>query len=33
VRYLLVNGTLVVDGGTLVTGVMPGKAITSNPLN
>jgi N-acyl-D-aspartate/D-glutamate deacylase len=33
VRYLLVNGALVVDGGTLVSGVMPGKAITSNPLN
>jgi len=33
VRYLLVNGALVVDGGRLVSGVMPGKAITSNPLH
>ena len=31
VRYLLVNGTLVVDGGKLVDGVNPGKAITSKP--
>jgi N-acyl-D-aspartate/D-glutamate deacylase len=29
VRYLLVNGTLVVDGGSLVDGVNPGKTITS----
>jgi hypothetical protein len=29
VRYLLVNGTVVVDGGALVAGVAPGKAITS----
>lgn len=32
VRYLLVNGTPVVDGGVLVSGVKPGKAITSQPL-
>jgi N-acyl-D-aspartate/D-glutamate deacylase len=32
VRYLLVNGTPVVDGGALVSGVAPGKAITSKPL-
>jgi len=31
VRYLLVNGTVVVDGGKLVEGVNPGKAITSGP--
>jgi N-acyl-D-aspartate/D-glutamate deacylase len=31
VRYLLVNGTVVVDGGKLVDGVAPGKAITSRP--
>jgi N-acyl-D-aspartate/D-glutamate deacylase len=31
VRYLLVNGTAVVDGGSLVSGVAPGKAITSRP--
>jgi len=29
VRYLLVNGTAVVEGGKLVEGVNPGKAITS----
>jgi N-acyl-D-aspartate/D-glutamate deacylase len=29
VRYLLVNGTVVVDGGKLVEGVKPGKALTS----
>jgi N-acyl-D-aspartate/D-glutamate deacylase len=29
VRYLLVNGTPVVDGGAFVPGVAPGKAITS----
>jgi N-acyl-D-aspartate/D-glutamate deacylase len=29
VRYLLVNGTPVVDGGAFVPGVVPGKAITS----
>jgi len=29
VRYLLVNGTVAVDGGALVPGVSPGKAITS----
>ena len=29
VRYLLVNGTVVVDGGALVEGVAAGKAITS----
>jgi N-acyl-D-aspartate/D-glutamate deacylase len=27
VRYLLVNGTLVVDGGAIVPGVAPGRAI------
>jgi N-acyl-D-aspartate/D-glutamate deacylase len=31
VRYLLVNGTPVVDGGSLVPGVAPGKAIISLP--
>lgn len=31
VRYLLVNGTLTVDGGSLVSGVAPGRAITSHP--
>jgi N-acyl-D-aspartate/D-glutamate deacylase len=31
VRYLLVNGTTVVDGGSLISGVAPGKAITSLP--
>src|SRR5215469_11996115 len=31
VRYLLVNGTVVVDDGKLVDGVAPGKAITSRP--
>src|SRR5215469_6774170 len=31
VRYLLVNGTVVVDAGKLVDGVAPGKAITSRP--
>jgi len=30
VRYLLVNGTVVVDGEALVEGVAAGKAITSN---
>ena len=30
VRYLLVNGTPVVDGGKLVEGVMAGRAITSS---
>jgi N-acyl-D-aspartate/D-glutamate deacylase len=30
VRYLLVNGTPVVDGGKLAGGVMAGKAITSS---
>jgi len=29
VRYLLVNGTAVVDGGKLLDGVAPGRAITS----
>jgi hypothetical protein len=29
VKYLLVNGTVVVDGGNLLEGVAPGKAITS----
>jgi N-acyl-D-aspartate/D-glutamate deacylase len=29
VRYLLVNGTPVVDGGKLVDGAAPGKPITS----
>jgi N-acyl-D-aspartate/D-glutamate deacylase len=32
VRYLLVNGTVVVDEGSLVSGVAPGTAITSQPL-
>jgi N-acyl-D-aspartate/D-glutamate deacylase len=27
VKYLLVGGVLVVDGGTLVDGVLPGKAL------
>ena len=27
VRFLLVNGTLVIDGGTLVPGVAPGRAL------
>jgi N-acyl-D-aspartate/D-glutamate deacylase len=31
VRYLLVNGTVVVDDGKLVDGVAPGKAVTSRP--
>ena len=31
VRYLLVNGTVVVDGGQLTEAVNPGKAITSLP--
>jgi N-acyl-D-aspartate/D-glutamate deacylase len=31
VRYLLVNGTLVIDGGALVPGVMPGRAMVSSP--
>ena len=30
VRFLLVNGTVVVDGGNLVDGVMPGKAMVSS---
>jgi N-acyl-D-aspartate/D-glutamate deacylase len=29
VRYLLVNGTLVIDGGAIVNGVAPGRAIVS----
>jgi N-acyl-D-aspartate/D-glutamate deacylase len=29
VRYLLVNGTVVVDAGRLVEGVTPGGALTS----
>ncbi len=31
VRYLVVGGTVVVDGGNLVSGVTPGRAITSKP--
>jgi len=31
VRYLLVNGTVVVDGGAIVSGVAPGRALTSQP--
>ncbi len=31
VRYLLVNGTLVIDGGAIVPGVMPGRALVSLP--
>jgi len=27
VRYLMVNGTLVIDGGQLVSGVAPGRAL------
>jgi len=27
VRYLLVNGTVVIDSGTIVPGVAPGKAV------
>jgi N-acyl-D-aspartate/D-glutamate deacylase len=30
VRYLLVSGTLAVDGGRLVEGVAPGRGITSD---
>jgi len=32
VRYLLVNGTLVIDGGDFVTGVAPGRAIVGTPI-
>jgi hypothetical protein len=32
VRFLLVNGTLVIDGGNIVSGVAPGRAITSVPI-
>lgn len=31
VRYLLVNGTLVIDRGTLVAGVAPGRALVGPP--
>jgi cytosine/adenosine deaminase-related metal-dependent hydrolase len=31
VRYLVVNGTLVIDGGAFVPGVMPGRALISVP--
>ncbi len=27
VKYLLVNGTVVIDGGTIVSGVAPGRAL------
>jgi N-acyl-D-aspartate/D-glutamate deacylase len=27
VRYLLVNGTLVIDGGAIVNGIAPGRAL------
>jgi N-acyl-D-aspartate/D-glutamate deacylase len=30
VRFLLVNGTVVVDGGAIVAGAAPGRAVTSN---
>ena len=30
VRYLLVNGTVVIDGGTIVTGVNPGRALVGS---
>jgi N-acyl-D-aspartate/D-glutamate deacylase len=29
VRYLLVNGTVVVDGGAIVDGVAPGRPLVS----
>ena len=31
VRYLLVNGTLVIDGGAVVPGVAPGRALIGAP--
>jgi N-acyl-D-aspartate/D-glutamate deacylase len=31
VRYLLVNGTLVIDGGAIVPGVAPGRALVGAP--
>lgn len=31
VRYLLVNGILVIDGGAIVPGVAPGRALVSPP--
>ena len=31
VRFLLVNGTLVIDGGAIVPGVTPGRAIVGSP--
>jgi N-acyl-D-aspartate/D-glutamate deacylase len=31
VRYLLVNGTLVIDGGAIVPGVAPGRALVGPP--
>jgi len=30
VRYLLVNGTLVIDGGTIIEGIAPGRALVGN---
>jgi N-acyl-D-aspartate/D-glutamate deacylase len=30
VRYLVVNGTVVVDGGAIVEGVVPGRAVTGD---
>jgi len=32
VRFLLVQGTLVIDGGTLVSGVAPGQALVGAPI-
>ncbi len=29
-KYVVVNGTLVIDKGALVPGVLPGKGIVSN---
>jgi N-acyl-D-aspartate/D-glutamate deacylase len=31
VRYLLVNGTVVIDGGAIVPGVAPGRALVGVP--
>ena len=31
VRYLLVNGTVVIDRGAIVSGVAPGRALIGTP--
>ena len=33
VRYLLVNGTLVIDGGAIVPGIAPGRALVGPSHN